>query len=258
MERVKELESQRATTSRNSSKPLSSDGPARVPRSLRSTSGKKPGGQPEHRGAHLRLVDAPDHVVVQRPAVCPGCATALDGAAAVSVERRQVVEVPPVRAVVTEYQGVRVCCAHCQTITTGAFPADVTAPVQDGPRLRAIAVYLTHQQLLPYGRTRAVLGDLLGCVVSEGTLAALAQDAAERMAPVEAAIAAGLAANPSLTPGTGPPQRGRRKQSKAPRTRASSCGRLPLASGDSFRDSAVSAPAIYQRLPPAATQLAKN
>jgi len=32
---------------------------------------------------------------------------------------------------------------------TGAFPVAVAAPVQYGPRLRARAVYLTHQQLLP-------------------------------------------------------------------------------------------------------------
>lgn len=198
LERVKELEGQRATNSHNSSKPPSSDGPARVPRSLRGKSGKKPGGQPEHPGTHLRLVDAPDHVVVQRPTVCAGCAAPLDEGDVDGVERRQVVEAPPVRAVVTEYRGLRVRCPHCQTPTTGAFPATVSAPVQYGPRLRALAVYLTHQQLLPYGRTRAVLRDLLGCALSEGTLAALVQEAAERVAPVEGMIADALGAGPLL------------------------------------------------------------
>ena len=198
LERVKDLEGQRATTSRNSSKPPSSDGPARVPQSLRGKSGKKPGGQPEHRGAHLRLVAVPDHVEVQRPAVCPACREALDDGTVLGSERRQVIETPPLRPVVTEYQGLRVRCPHCRAVTTGPFPPGVTAPVQYGPRLRAIAVYLTHQQLLPYGRTRAVLRDLLGCAVSEGTLAALAQDAAERLAMVEGLIADALRAGDLL------------------------------------------------------------
>jgi transposase len=59
-------------------------------------------------------------------------------------------------------------------------------------------VYLRHQQLLPYGRTRAVLRDLVGCAVSEGTLATLTQEATERLAPVEELIAAALRAGPLL------------------------------------------------------------
>jgi len=194
LERVKDLEGQRATTSRNSSKPPSSDGPARVPRSLRGTSGKKPGGQPGHPGVHLRLVDAPDHVIERRPLVCPACAGRLMDAPEIGVERRQVVEVAPIRPVVTEYRGVRVRCPHCQAPVSGAFPAAVAAPVQYGPRVRAIAVTLTQQHLLPYNRARAVLGDLLGCAMTEGTLATLVQDAAERLAAVEALIADALRA----------------------------------------------------------------
>jgi len=198
LERVKDPEGQRATDSHNSSKPPSSDGPARIPRSLRGTSGKKPGGQPGHRGTHLRLVDTPDHIVVRRPLVCPTCAASLAAEEVDGMERRQVVEAPSVRALVTEYRGLRARCPHCQTAVTGAFPAAVSAPVQYGPRLRALTVYLTHQQLLPYGRTRAVLRDLLGCAVSQGMVAALAREAAERLAPVEGLIAAALRAGPVL------------------------------------------------------------
>lgn len=196
--RVAALERQRATDSHNSSKPPSSDGPARRPRSLRGKSGKKPGGQPEHRGAYLHLVAAPDRVIVRRPAQCPACQAALDGIAADGVERRQVVDVPPVRPVVTEYRGVRVHCPRCHAPVAGTFPAGVTAPVQYGPRLRAVAVCLTQQHLLPYNRARAVLRDLLGCAVAEGTLAALVQDAAERLRSSEAAIAEALRAGALL------------------------------------------------------------
>lgn len=64
--------------------------------------------------------------------------------------------------------------------------------------MRAIARALTHQHLLPYNRARAVLGDVLGCAMTEGTLAAVAQDAAGRLAEVAAAIAAALRAGALL------------------------------------------------------------
>jgi len=60
--------------------------------------------------------------------------------------------------------------------------------------VRAIAVTLTQQHLLPYNWARAVLDDLLGCAMTEGTLATLVQDAAERLAAVEALIADALRA----------------------------------------------------------------
>ncbi len=38
------------------------------------------------------------------------------------------------------------------------------------PRLRALAVYLVEQQLIPYARVRELFADLLGAQVSLGTL----------------------------------------------------------------------------------------
>src|SRR5262249_61280810 len=71
--RVQELEGRLAKDSHNSSKPPSSDGLARKPKSLRAKSGKKSGGQPGHRGHHLRLVAQPDVLVPHRPATCGTC-----------------------------------------------------------------------------------------------------------------------------------------------------------------------------------------
>src|SRR5271166_7063815 len=197
--RVQELQARLAKDSHNSSKPPSTDGLARKTRSLRRRSGKKPGGQIGHRGETLRLVAVPDVVVAHRPQVCSGCQTALPEEALVVLrERRQVHELPPVRLVVTEHQALHVRCPACQTVTSGAFPAQAPSRAQYGPRVRALAVYLVEQQLVPYGRVREVLADLFEASLSLGTLVEWVQQAAATLEPVEASIKAALSRAPVL------------------------------------------------------------
>jgi transposase len=197
--RVEELEARLAKDSHNSSKPPSSDGLGRKTKSLRRRSGKKPGGQIGHRGATLRLVATPDEVVEHRPAICSGCQTPLGQAAPVVLrERRQIQELPPVRLVVTEHQALHVRCPACQAVSIGAFPAEAPSRAQYGPRLRALAVYLVEQQLVPYGRVRELLADLLGADLSLGTLVVWVSQAAATLEPVEAQIKAALSQAPVL------------------------------------------------------------
>jgi transposase len=103
-------------------------------------------------------------------------------------ERRQVIDLPEPRPVVTEHQVVHKVCPQCQTVTAGEFPADVTQPVQYGPRAKATAVYLQTYQLLSYERTAEAMADLFGLPLSEGTLATAQQTAYVALAPVEQAI----------------------------------------------------------------------
>ena len=78
--RVAELEALLRKNSRTSSKPPSSDGPAKPPpRSRREPSDRAPGKQPGEPGFTLRQVRRPDEVLVHRPDACggavPRCAT---------------------------------------------------------------------------------------------------------------------------------------------------------------------------------------
>ena len=193
--RVAQLESSLSQDSHNSNKPPASDGlakkPAR-PRSLRRRSGKKSGGQDGHPGVTRLLVDDPEVVVVHAPALCTGCGRSLAAAAPVGPERRQVIEIPPPHPEVTEHQVVHKTCAVCQTVTAGKFPPAVTQPVQYGPRLKAVMVYLQVYQLLPFERLVELLRDLFGVEPSEGTLASAQALAYTRLAPVEQAIHGGL------------------------------------------------------------------
>lgn len=195
---VHQLRGQLAQDSRNSSKPPSSDGFARKTKSLRQKSGKKPGGQPGHRGHHVRLVETPDTVVEHRPARCGGCQQELPEDAPHWIERRQVHELPPVRLTVTEHQILHRRCLACGVTTEGEVPPGVAAPRQYGPRLRAVATYLIQQQFVPYARTQELFADLFGVRLSQGTLVNLVRQGAERLQPLVEQIKVALRQAPVL------------------------------------------------------------
>ncbi|AXE39863.1 IS66 family transposase [Acidipropionibacterium virtanenii] len=195
--RIAELERQLGSTSRNSSKPPSTDGLAKpAPKSLRRPSGKKPGGQPGHPGTTLRQVDHPDHVVVHAPGRCPACGGVLDGSCDGGVVARQVVELPQVRVTVTEHRILTRRCA-CGALAAGTAPAGVNAPVSYGPRARAAMAYLAAGQYIPIRRVASTLADLLGMPVATGTVAsAVEQAGGEHLDEFTDQVAAGIAASP--------------------------------------------------------------
>lgn len=176
---VAQLRRQLGSNSRNSSKPPSSDSPFVKPqsRSLRGTSGRKQGGQDGHPGATLSQVQVPDEVVTHEPVTCAGCGSGLEDADPAGVEARQVFDLPPVQAVVTEHRLASRTCA-CGITTTALAPAGVTAPVQYGPGVQAAVVYLYAGQFLSKHRTARALSDLLGIPLSSGTVAAMTARAA--------------------------------------------------------------------------------
>ena len=109
--RIEELEARLGMTSKNSSKPPSSDGLGKpAPKSLRKKSNRGPGRPKGQDGLTLCQVGAPDREVPHEPGVCCGCGGDLGDAAIVGVERRQVFDLPAMRLLVTEHQLIsRVC-----------------------------------------------------------------------------------------------------------------------------------------------------
>ena len=180
-ERIAELEAQAGKNSRNSSKPPSSDGldkPPPKPKSLRRKTGRRPGGQDGHQGRTLRQVAVPDYEVPHEPGCCAGCQRSLAGRPITGVERRQEFDLPPLKVEVTEHQLLERECV-CGERTRAAAPEGVTAPVQYGPRIAAIVIYLYIGQFLSKKRTAQALGELFGTPLSEGTIAALTARAAD-------------------------------------------------------------------------------
>jgi transposase len=192
--RIAELERQLAASSRNSSKPPSSDGLGKpAPKSLRGRSGRKPGGQPGREGRTLRQVAVPDEVVVHEPGACAGCRAQLAAAVPpVRVIRRQVFDIPQITVRVVEHRLVSRRCG-CGAITAAGRPgrsgcADPVRPARRGDR--GVSVPGQH---LPVERSAGLLAEVFGTPMAAGTVAAWTSRAAAGLAPFTAAARAGLA-----------------------------------------------------------------
>jgi len=84
--RIKQLENQINTNSRNSGKHPSSDGLART-KSQRTKSGKKSGAQKGHPGHTLEMTPAPDKIVIHEVTHCQDCGALLVDQRPDSIER---------------------------------------------------------------------------------------------------------------------------------------------------------------------------
>jgi len=188
-DRVRILEERVAQDSHNSHKPPSSDGLAKPkPQSLRPPSQRPNGGQPGHPGHTLRMAAKPDRTLRHTVERCAGCGRSLGNQKPERVERRQLFDLPEPKLEVTEHQSeVKTC--PCGYVNRAAFPPEAVAPVQYGPRVKSVAVYLGEYQLLPFDRLSEIMRDLFACEsFSEGTLANFKADCSRRLEPVEAAI----------------------------------------------------------------------
>lgn len=191
--RVAELERQLKANSQNSSKPPASDGYRKpAPKSLRSKSGRRSGGQEGHEGHTLLMVSNPDKIQEHWPERCGNCGRHLGREHASGFERRQVHDVPLIPVEVTEHRAIGVCCCGCGETTHGTYPEDVKPGAQYGSRVMGIALYLQTYQLLPMARTQEAMWDLLRCRPGQGTFVNMRTRAVEKLAPQNAAIKAAL------------------------------------------------------------------
>lgn len=197
-EQVAELVRRLGQGPRNSHKPPSSEGYEKpAPRSRRERTDRRSGGQSGHEGTTLRQVEVPDAVVVHTPAACSGCGGGLVNAPVVSVEQRQVFDLPEIALHVVAHQLEHRRCG-CGQITMADVPAGVGAPTQYGPGVRALASYLLAGQYLPLARTAELLTELVGTPISQGSLASWHTDAAAGLDRFLDAVTAGLQAAPVL------------------------------------------------------------
>lgn len=131
--RVREPDLRLGKGSHNSSQPASSGLPSKTPplRSLRKSSGRKPGEEKRRKAVTRHLVNDPDHHVIiplMGTCICGRCCGEIT--ADVSLQRHQSVEVR-VHHKVTEYRIVRPTSANGNA-QRSACPESIRAPVEYG------------------------------------------------------------------------------------------------------------------------------
>jgi len=190
---IQSLRDQLSKNSQNSGKPPSSDGLKKPrTRSLREKGKRKRGGQKGHKGHTLKMVETPDHIEVHALSSCPHCSANLANVVCEGYERRQVVDIPPMRIEATEHQAEIKQCPSCHHQVKGEFPSGVRKAVQYGQGIKAQAVYLNTYQLLPVARTVELLKDFYGHSVSEAFVFTANAAMQEAIRPSLAAIKTAL------------------------------------------------------------------
>lgn len=170
--RIAELEKRLNKNSSNSSKPPSSDGLNKTPRttSLREKGKNNSGGQKGHKGETLKQIESPDTVKKHVLITCPDCCGSLHKSPLMGIVKRQVFDIPPPKIEVTEHQAEVKYCEFCNKPVTAAFPAGVQAPVQYGEVIRSWSVYYQYQHFIPEDRLQQLFFDLYGIQIATATL----------------------------------------------------------------------------------------
>lgn len=205
--RVAELERQLGQNSGNSGKPPSRDTAAERQRQAAERQAKaeaagvgkrRRGKQRGAGGKTLEMSATPDEIVEHRPDHCSGCGAVFgDTGAGEGFQRRQVIDVPPVRPVVVEHRAHTYRCG-CGCSTTATFPDEARAPVSYGPRTRAIVAYLLGRQHIPNRRVVEAMDDLFGLDISAGAVDSIYAEAGRRLKSFVAALVALLKTLPVL------------------------------------------------------------
>jgi hypothetical protein len=172
--RVEELERRLGINSGNSSQPPSTDRPGDKPaKTPRTSSGKQRGGQPGHPKTERSLIptDECDHVEQHLPDVCANCGTPLTGEDPDPV-RKQVIDLPPVKPIVTEHQIHTLTCGCCCAKTAGTLPEHVPRG-SFGPQVVTVVTLLTSLGRLSHRVMAELLQRLFGLEISVGQVSRL-------------------------------------------------------------------------------------
>lgn len=196
-EEIRKLKEQLNRNSGNSSKPPSSDGYKKIrkPKSERVKGEKKSGGQPEHEGSTLTLVENPDVVEKYDVTECEECKEDLSEVEAEIVVRQEI-DIPAIKPKVTEHHVASKVCPRCKKINK-AGPKMLTQSAQYGPRVKALATYLHYEQLIPLQRTQGIFSDLFDLSISEGTLVNAHNEVSEQLKQPEIDIKTYLMNSPT-------------------------------------------------------------
>ena len=107
----------------------------------REKSGKKPGGQPGHKGHSKILYENPDEITEIYPQKCSCCGNNHFVKKENILEQRQVIDIPEIKPYVTEYRQKAGICTHCGKRNIGEFPKNISPNVQIGEKTKGLLGY---------------------------------------------------------------------------------------------------------------------
>jgi transposase len=197
--RVRDLEAQVNRHAGNSSTPPSANPLGAPPPVVKKKSRRRPGGQPGHPPRLKQLLPAERVQATFQfvPRQCRQCQAPLPAQAGPDdppPTRHQVIDLPPVVATVTEYQGHARTCSGCGAVTHEPIPRALLAH-SVGPRLTATLSYLTGCHGVSKRGVEEIAADVFDAPVALGTVANLEQEVSAALAaPHREAVAAVQAA----------------------------------------------------------------
>jgi len=163
------LEAKTDMNSKNSSMPPSRDLWKR-PQTKHQKSGKKPGGQPGHKGHGLKIDHVPDKTITLKPVICKQCgSTHLKDQHGTLLDCRYKIDIK-IQTQLVRYDQIQTICPDCQTINIGQYPKDLTSKVQYGEGIQAISVLFTHYAMVSYDKTQKILNDIFDVPIGVGTI----------------------------------------------------------------------------------------
>jgi hypothetical protein len=170
-DRADKLAAMMKKDSSNSSKPPSNDGfkKARAT-STKTASGKKPGGQPGHKGRTLEPFAEPTDTIDKMPAEsCRCCGGKVSPAGGFVPKQAADIQIT---VTVTEERSHSGRCENCGTMHEGEFSGDFINPVQYGPGVKTVVSALNAYANVTVGKTSEFLGGLTGgrINISDGTV----------------------------------------------------------------------------------------
>lgn len=129
------------------------------------------------------MTASPDFVAPLVPLFCGICAKALDPEKAKLFERRQVVDIPPIKAQTTEYRSYGIPC-NCGHYQVASFPEGVDNHIQYGPNISALTVYHNVYQYIPFKRLQDFFTHICHLPLSIGTLENIVARMADKARPI--------------------------------------------------------------------------
>ena len=183
--------------SSNSSVPPSKEGfGAEIKRrtsSLREKSGKKPGGQPGHKGNTRLMSDQPDETEDIQPNYCRECGRELSGIEGKEEYREECVGVriiPVIKRI--RFLNKTCTCGCCNRVEY----TKRKNPVYLSSEIRALVVYLNIVMCMPYNRIISFLHDVMHIDISEGSIRNFIEDAGDKADAICDRIATELVKSP--------------------------------------------------------------